>query len=108
MTLLIGGIIGTTHPSVFGKDPQTTPFNGRGGNYLGLGLELGSVTTYMGRNGGYTGQSMRQDGITIYQDKSGSYPGKTQSFGGNTTIRTGRSGVHSGTDSKDGQHNDPH
>jgi hypothetical protein len=37
---------------------------------------------------------MRQDGITIYQDKSGSYPSKTQSFGGNTAIRTDRSGVH--------------
>ncbi len=92
MTLLIGGIMGTSHPLVFGDDPRLTPFKGKGGNYLGL--ELGSVTTYMGRDGGYAGQAMGLDGITIYQDKSGSYPGKTQSFGGNTTIRTGRSGVH--------------
>ena len=99
MALLIGVIMGTQHHPVFGKDPQITLFKGKGWNYLGLGTELGSVTTYMGRDGGYARQFMGSYGITIYQDKSGSYPGKTQSFGDKaagvgTTIRTGRSGVH--------------
>lgn len=94
VTLLLGGIIGTPHPLLLGKDPQMAPFKGNGLNCLGLGVELGSVTTYMGRDRGYAGQSIGSDGITIYQDKSGSYPGKTQSFGGNTTIRTDRIGVH--------------
>lgn len=88
VTLLIGGIIVALHPSVSGKDPQIPLFKDKGWNYLGL--ELDCVTTYMGRDGGAKGE----EGITIHQDKSGNYPGKTQSLGGNTAIRTDKSGVH--------------
>ena len=73
--LLIGGIIGLARPSVFGKDPQITPLKGKGGNYLGQALEIGSATTSIGRDGGDAGQAIEAHGITIYQDKIGSYLG---------------------------------